>query len=149
MEEKLQKFSDARGATPFSWYPSACLVYPRGPAGMRAWDGAHAFYCVELMGGPSVMPLDTTSPTSCCSRLDAPPGASWISVGQLDLTFLLGHAHPTSWHRAGKQFPCGSRRPLLPPNQGNVCFLRKYKHEILCAGTQRGPHRPHCKFFLQ
>lgn len=142
MEEKLQKFSDARGVTTLLLV-SLCMSYlPMGPSGDTCLGWGTYILLWELMGGPSVMPLDTASPTSCCSRLETvwpPQGTSWISVGQPDFTFLLGHAHPTSWHKAGKQFSFRSPRPLLPPNQGNLCFLRKHKHEILCAGPQRGP----------
>lgn len=44
---------------------------------------------------------------------------------------------PSSQNKVGKQSPCWAPRPRLPPNQGNVCFLRKYKHRVLCAGAHR------------
>ena len=43
----------------------------------------------------------------------------------------------TSQYKAGKQFPCWSRPRTPRPQPGTVCFLRKYRHEVLCAGARR------------
>lgn len=42
---------------------------------------------------------------------------------------------PTSQNKAGKQSPYRAPHPFLPPSQENECFLRKYKHQVLCAGA--------------
>lgn len=43
----------------------------------------------------------------------------------------------TSQYKAGKQFPCWSLPRTPRPQPGTVCFLRKYRHEVLCAGARR------------
>ena len=43
----------------------------------------------------------------------------------------------TSQYKAGKQFPCWSHPRTRRPQPGTVCFLRKYRHEVLCAGARR------------
>lgn len=52
------------------------------------------------------------------------------------LHFLVVLA-PTSQYKAGKQFPCRSLPHTPWPQPGTVCFLTKYRHEVLCAGARR------------
>lgn len=79
-------------------------------------------------------------PASHCLRLETQGGHHHGHLGHLRVSLtsrpFSASLTSTSQNKAGKQSPYLAPHPLLPPNQGNVCFLRKYKHEVFCAGAQ-------------